>query len=574
MAGRLGHRGEGLSLWSGGGTTLAALGGPTAGPVQYQSLHVAADALVFNPEDLDCAPGLKPGPYDAAAWLACVLGTDGPRGVARINADFAFAAWDDRTKELTLGRDYLGARPLYYAHVPGRGLAFASEYKALMALAEVPAEADLDMVQHLQHAKLLPVGRTLLRHVLAVPPGSLQTFDAAGKLVRSVVLPQIPLAVEPLDEETARKRVADAFVDAVRRRSRAATRTGIALSGGIDSMGLACTFRSVNPDVELHTFTAGSGPDDPEMQAAAIVAGHIKSVHHEVVVTPETVEQRLPEIVWHLEDPLARSEVVPLYEVGRVARAHVDLVLTGAASDGLFAGMPKHKLLWLAEAAPILKEPLREFYHLTQTGVWPSGLAGKLLSAAYFRGKLPPVPQVRGGAGGRPDATVFPSIHPEFVNEFLHKGFQTGVSKWISKMERVFAAAGLGHTSPFFDPGMIRVAFQVPDALKIKNRREKYILRAALRSLVPPEVLNIPKFPMRMKYDAAFADMLDRLAGHWLAPDRVRHRGFFDPAALARLCKRPAGKPYSAEWGMRIWTAVATEIWAEQFLDRRGQMHA
>ena len=557
MADRLAHRGGPCERRNAGPCLLA---GPLSGGGH---VTLVADAAVFNRDEL--------GQDDASApeLLAVAWSNGGARGLDRLNADYAFAAWNEQTRELALGRDYLGSRPLFYATAPGRGLLFASEYKALLAVNEVPAKPDLEMIQYMQHCKLLPVGRTMLSSVRSVPPGTVLVFDERGTMKREEKLTVVPMSVRTMSEADATRVVADAFVDAVRRRSTDCGRVGISLSGGIDSMGLACTFRSVHPDIELHTFTAGSGADDPEMQAAALVAGHIKSVHHEVVVTPDIVERDLADIVWQLEDPLARSEVVPLYEVGCAAGGLVDLVLTGSASDGLFAGMPKHKLLWLATKAPFFKEPLREFYHLTQTGVPPRSLMGKMLGVAYFRGKLPPVPQVV-GAHGKPDATVFPPMGPEFLNTFLHAGFQPGVSKWISKMERVFAASGLGHTSPFFDKEMIRTAFAVSDAWKIHNKQEKYILRAALRSLVPKEVLNIPKFPMRMKYDVPFADALDRLADRWLSPDRLQRRGFFNPDQIARLRRRDRTKPYPAEWGMRIWSAITAEIWAEHFIDRRG----
>ena len=100
--------------------------------------------------------------------------------------------------------------------------------------------------------------------------------------------------------------------------------------------------------------------------------------------------------------------------------------------------------------------------------------------------------------------------------------------------------------------------------------REKYVLRQALRSIVPDEVFNAPKVPMRMKHDAAFASALDGLAARILSKDRVERRGFMKFAAVERLRRRRPGRPYSSEGAMRLWTALLTEIWAHQFLDLRG----
>jgi asparagine synthase (glutamine-hydrolysing) len=156
------------------------------------------------------------------------------------------------------------------------------------------------------------------------------------------------------------------------------------------------------------------------------------------------------------------------------------------------------------------------------------------------------------------------------LNRMLQSGLQSGISRWISKVERPISGFGMSHTSPFIDKDFVRVAFQVSDRWKIRRLKEKYILRAALRTMIPKALLNVPKFPARMRYDLAFSETLDRIADRWLSRERIERRGFFCQAEIARLRRRRRGEAYGDEWGMRIWTATATEIWAEIFLDRRG----
>ena len=117
---------------------------------------------------------------------------------------------------------------------------------------------------------------------------------------------------------------------------------------------------------------------------------------------------------------------------------------------------------------------------------------------------------------------------------------------------------------------MIRTAFTVPSSLKIRNRQEKYIMRRALATLVPPELVNVPKFPMKMRHDLAFADAQDSLADRVLSRERVERRGFFEFGEIQKLRRRDRGRAYSSEGGMRLWTALLTEVWAEIFLDGRG----
>jgi asparagine synthetase B (glutamine-hydrolysing) len=116
----------------------------------------------------------------------------------------------------------------------------------------------------------------------------------------------------------------------------------------------------------------------------------------------------------------------------------------------------------------------------------------------------------------------------------------------------------------------MRIAFTIPGAYKIRRGKEKYVLRQAIRSIVPAEVLNVPKFPMKMRHDRVFSDALDALADRILSRERVERRGFMDFGTVEGLRRRRPGRPYSSEGAMRRWTALLTEIWAHQFLDLRG----
>ena len=231
--------------------------------------------------------------------------------------------------------------------------------------------------------------------------------------------------------------------------------------------------------------------------------------------------------------------------------------------------MPRHKLLWSMQLLPPLRGPLTEFYSLTQSGRRPESLLGRFMEGLYFRGNLPPVPAIN-GSEYRPALPQFPDNGPEFLNQVLCGGFQESVARWLPKLERTLRANRLTFTSPFLDRELMHVAFTIPSAYKIRRGREKYILRQALQSIVPPEVLNAPKFPMKMKHDRTFSDMLDVLADGVLSRDRVMRRRLMDFAAVQRLRRRPRGRPYSSEGAMRLWTALLTEIWAYEFLELRG----
>jgi asparagine synthase (glutamine-hydrolysing) len=493
----------------------------------------------------------------------------GARAAELTTGDFAAALWDGASKTLLLARDFTGTKPIHWTRLAGGAIAFASELKALLELPGFDATVDREMLQRLQHTKYLPSERTLFRAVHPVAPGATVAVTATGEVAEVARALMPPIDVQRKTPAEFERLIVDAFGDAIRARARTTARIGIALSGGIDSICVAAACRRALPDAVLHSFTAGNGDDDPEIQTAALVASRFKTVHHPVIVKPRVTLQHLPRAIWHMEAPIARSETLQLFEVGRAAGGIVDTLFTGSVADGLYAGMPNHKVLQLYKWLTPLRRALHEFHSLTQTGYQPRSMLGRLMTAMYFNGNLPPAPRVLGV--DRPAALrSLPPLGPEFMNEFLHDNFLAHAAEVLPKLERPFAAFGVGLTSPFFDPRCIEVAFTIPSDLKLRGWKEKYILRRALRRLLADGLTHFPKFPMRMKYDAEFADCLDELVGRYLAPQRVKARGFFDPATLEPVRHYRRGGRYSGEGAMRAWTAVGTEIWAEQFLDRRG----
>ena len=486
--------------------------------------------------------------------------------LAAIDGDFAAAICRLDDSRVTLLRDFFGCMPLFWGALESGGMAFASEYKAICALRSFRPVADRSMLQYLQAAKRMPVGRTLLSNVAAARPG-VTTIEANRVASYSNFAP-LACDVKIRDEKEAQRVVATEFRNALQRRSEGFEPIGLSLSGGIDSIAMAFQLRSLFPEREIHTFTAGHGDDDPEMATASEVAHEIGSIHHPVPTPPSLVSTSLEKLVWHMEDPTSRSEALQLLRIGEVAAGYVPCLLSGQGADGLFAGMPRHRLVGLAGRLPLLRGPLFEIFDLTQIGLQPGSIAGRALAALMYRGKVPPVPVViDGGTVQRPVRTP---PGPDFLNRVLAAGYQNSALQDVGKFERPFAASGVGYTSPCLDVSFARMAFTIDERLKIRKGVEKYIFRTSLASVVPERFRSIPKHPQRMRYDVEFSDCLDREADILLTPDSVKSRGFFEQQSIDRLRRRAAGRPYAAEAAMRLWTALATETWARLFLDNRG----
>ena len=517
---------------------------------------------------IDAAEALIAGAYERTLASFC-------RSQSALELDralrfpFALAAWDASRQELCLGRDFLGLKPLHYCRLPSGGIAFATEYKALLAIEELPAVPDLGAIRSLQVYKAMPAGRTMLAGVAPVPPGCVLRLSREGRISQES-MPEIRLAVRAMSETEACARLRVHLEKATAPLVEGRSRIGLALSGGIDSMSVAFLARKCAPRAEIVGFTAGQSEDDPEVLRAAQVMECLGGHHEALVVSHEELLTRLPAAVWHLENPIGRSETFQYLALAKVARERgFDTLLTGMGADLLFGGMPRHKVLWMAEKLPLLRKDLLAFFESTQTGEPCSRPLARLMNALYYRGSVPPAPRVHDcHETFTPELIASPG--PEFINRCLMLDGQEPTSRTLARIERPLQAYGIDYGSPFLDKSVIEFAFTIPGALKIRNGTQKYVLRRAMRPYMSADLRRAPKELMRMQQNGAFAQTLRRLAEHYLHRDRVRRRGLLDYAQVEHVLRACRG-PYHPETAMRLWTLIVTEIWAEIYLDARGR---
>jgi asparagine synthase (glutamine-hydrolysing) len=569
---RLRHHGEHELVWSPAPGVLlgwrsdSAMPGDGAGPPRAPLVFAGS---ILNRQELAAALGRDAGDGTAAAdasllWdLYRAFGAD---AFARVNGQFALALADPDLGALVLAVDRWAARPLHFTAAGGRG-AFASEYKALLALGDVPARPNLDAINGLQATKYLPVGQGMLADVPPVAPGGCATLRPDGW--RASLYPPLALKVAAeVGEEEHAAELRQAILAATRRLVEGEGPIGIALSAGLDSAVTLGAVRAVAPDRPIHTFTASFQADDPDLRLAAEAARHFGTAHQEIILRAEDLPRLLPELVWVMEDPVAREEMVVYQVLAEAAAKKVPLVLYGQMADVLFAGMPRHLLVRItSELPPFLRGPLVAFHEYTQTGAMRPSPLGKLLVAAYYRGRRVPPPPVLGapplsGAKGLELAPVEP------LNASLLASI--GAPTETAAMERLHSRVGIRYGSIFHDRDVADRAFRVPDRLKIRGRTRKHILRRATEGILPPSLAARPKGLIRMGRDQRLVGVIDAMADELLAPEAVARRGLFDPRDVARVRRAPAGGRYRDDQFYHLWTLLLTEIWSRTFLDGRG----
>lgn len=504
---------------------------------------------------------------NVATRLAAVF-RDGPSGLRDLDGDFAAVRIRRRDGAVEMVRDQFGCVPLYFVEWPG-AIAFATEYKALLTLGAA-FTPDRAMLQHLQHAKRLPAGRTLFQQIESVPPGAFVRLEP-GRQRTIDDPPALQVGAKVKDVEEATRLIRDRLSSAIRKRAADLDPLALSLSGGVDSISIAFQLRRLFPGRRILTFTAGSSVTDPECVTARAVAEAVGGEHREVIIPPGSVDPaRLSELVHHLEDPVSRSESMQLFEIGRrAAEAGCGAVLIGQGADALFGGMHRHQLIAAIGRFPMASRWIREVYDATQLGLQPSSPLARLVVGVIGRGPMPAVPLVA-GAEYQPPRARFPAPGPQFLNRTLAAGYREGVSQDVVKFERAFAAHGVAVRSPFHDVDLVRSAYAINDALKIRHGRGKWIFRRAAAAWVPARFRRVPKLPQRIRSDLAFARALDACLDATILRDRRREAPLYRSGELEALRRPSASRPYPYEAGMRIWTAVLTDLWMARFVDPAG----
>jgi asparagine synthase (glutamine-hydrolysing) len=519
----------------------------------------------------------------------------GPDCAKRLRGMFAFAIWDEKAQRLTLVRDRLGIKPIYYAQLAG-DLAFGSEIKSLLAVPEVDGAVDDEALSAYLALRYVPAPLTMFRGVKKLPPASILTWQAGRvSIARYWDLSNVATrdAAPPTEAEAAadlRERVD--YVTKLRLMSEVPV--GAFLSGGLDSTIItAAMLKAEDARGALKTFSVGYAEDDAqsedELAYARLAAEALGTEHREVRVTMREAAEALPKIVWHLDEPVADPACVPLYFLSRRARQEVTVVLSGEGADEALGGYYIYRRMARMEA-------LRQRLGI---GGEVLSLAGELLASVLPHDKVrraarlfgQPLESAYRGVSRAFDDDIVVHLHnklmqphnkaaAEIVQSLLlpHWEATRGMTPlrrmlyldsrvWLPddllvKADKMTMAHAIELRVPFLDHELMEHAWSLPDHLKIANGVGKALLRTAARGRVPQAVLDRPKKGFGTPTAAWLRGGMRELAADALTAGRSLARERFDLTFVHKLLDRhQAGADLSAE----LWPLVVLELWHKNF---------
>lgn len=482
---------------------------------------------------------------------------EGLAALANLRGTFAVAVCGGPA-HIWLAVDQIGYKSLYYTVLRGR-FAFASEYKSLLQLADLPLEPDRTAIQHYLATKHPLGGRSFLARARTLQGGNVLELRDKRVAVSTYWKPGTDV-VQRSDQEHVSV-VREALLETVHRQVHAYEHVGITLGGGVDAAIVLGTLRRVAPDVRISSFTIGAAPDDWEVVGAHQTADQFGTEHHQFLFDPTTIPAELPQLVWLTEDCGGREEAMLQMHVLRHAGEHTNVVFGGHGADVLFGGMPRHRLIGLAERLPMFSTPLQELFQLSQCGLAPSSLMGRALQTAVY-GNTPPRALRVPGAGS--SKGVF--WRPE-VNEFIRATIQRMHS--LNYLEPNHELTGATFHSPFLDPDMIATSLTVPGWLKSGWRRQKWVLREAAADLLPASIRHRKKAIQRLDVHGAMGEVLSDLAGDWLVNSAIEKHRLLTGTQLQQIRTDRTRARQSREMAHRLWSVLSLECWARHFLETR-----
>jgi len=519
---------------------------------------------------------------------------------------FAFAAWDKNNRTLTLGRDRLGEKPLYYGW-QGETFLFGSELKALKIHPAFRGEINRNALALLMRHNYIPSPYSIYHDIHKLLPGSLLTismqnrdiqpqryWDARPVVINGLVQPFAGSPDDAVDE------LDNLLRGAIAKQMVADVHLGAFLSGGVDSSTIVALMQAQSSR-SVKTFTIGFVEEGyNEAEQAKAVAQHLGTDHIELYVTPQQALDVIPRLPMLYDEPFSDASQIPTFMVSQMTRQYVKVSLSGDAGDELFGGYNRYVLgqrLW--EKVSCLPVSLRIALSRMITGIspegWnrllrpvqsllPMGLAQANMGDKLHKGSgvitaknptdlycllvshwIQPTKLVL-GTTEPPTVLTASGLQPQ-TDHFVHQMMALDMLTYLpddilTKVDRASMGVSLENRIPFLDHRVVEFAWSLPLEYKLRDGVGKWPLRQVLNKYVPKKLIKRPKMGFGIPIDNWLRGPLRDWAEELLDESRLRQEGYFHPAPILQKWEEHlSGK---SNWQYHLWDILMFQTWLSE----------
>jgi len=516
----------------------------------------------------------------------------GEECVHHLDGMFALAIWDGGQRTLLLARDRMGEKPLYY-HAGPNAFVFGSELRALLEHPSVPRELSFDSLTRYLSFEYVPAPHSIFAGIEKLLPGHRLLVSPGGKPRVSPYWDLSFAADVSIDADEWARALRQQLERSVRQQLVSDVPLGLFLSGGIDSSAIAAIATQVCGRRSIKTFSLGFAEASyDERPFARTVARHFGTQHTEIEFSAEDAARLLERVGDLLDEPLVDSSFLPIYWLSQEARHTVTVVLSGDGGDELFCGYPTFLADRGARWVQGLPRWVQKGAARAVSRLAPSSRYGSVefLLKQFFRG-LPFSPEVRtqlllGGLAPSERSTLLSdglraacgefepyeelavavgqaNLAPLDRQIYQHCKFYLAGQNLVA-VDRASMACGLEVRAPFLDRALVELAGRIPFQLKLAGWQTKYILKRALRDLLPSATLARRKQGFGVPIGLWLRGPLRRALEERLSPERVARRGLFNPNVTTRLVTEH--RMWLRDHRKVLWALLMFDAWRERYL--------
>jgi len=495
--------------------------------------------------------------------------------VERLRGMFAFALWDAGRQRLLLARDRFGKKPLVYSH-NGNSLLFASEIGALLRVPGLDRSIDLAGLWDYFAYRYVPAPLTLLAGIKKLLPGHYMVWQRGRLSEHRYYTPpderplEGPSPAQPLQPFLAK------LDEAVQVRLVSDVPFGAFLSGGLDSSAIVALM-SRHLSTPVKTFSIGFHTEGyDELGPARLIANAFNTEHHELEISERELMANMPALVRNRGAPLVEPSDIPLYLLAREARRSVKMVLTGEGADEILGGYPKHVFERYASLYSLVPDVVHRHFIDPAVHALPYAFRRVKTAIASLGQKefADRMPRWFGAMSLRDRESFFDiapaqrvnghHLKPSTRNSSLRRTLFFDQTSWLpdNLLERadiMTMAASLEARMPFMDHELAELVATLPDRYRVRGMTTKWILRRAMRNVLPAETLHRRKVGFRVPVNEWFRGAMKEYVYDHLAAPSSRTRSYCKRAELDRVLGEHMRGRQNHE--KLLWSLLSLEIW-------------